>query len=1397
MSNRMNQCQKFQRYFFDFDSNESPLTDSERIEIEHHLQSCLWCQQEFKKEKVLTDLLLDQNEQLTRPAKTGEKNNQSNPALRIAIVTAAAILLLATAIVWSNFLPLRQTAGYTNNSESSNTNLGSIQRRPVFTNASFISSKDSSVTQELKSSNHIELPAGSVASVELLETGSIRVAGPAVLEIDQVEGDWKITFFRGHAKIEVIEGKSVKLVGEGGVFELENGTHVVSSDSTQFVSHIQRAQKDSLQDNDEDKSVTELVDDAMSVFSGGSSSSDDMKRAAELLAKVIEHPDATPTQVLSAKFYYPAALSNAKQHQKALDAATDFLESYPDFDNDVILAIVGDSHFYLGDIKSAKKAWDKLLANSPDSPYKTGILAKLGGAGYDDMESSNEEPDSTNSPDLSGIGNPRFAPESKPPYTSAKQAKQFNEHQRDGYLVVTVGLDSTSPEHKIYQDVANEVQEFHNGNQVTFDGVNFEELKKHIGKYQPANVLFVIPPQLLDVNFQRRVFKMAPTFDQDLQADFAWGYLTARSGDALKKFWQRIQNLHEHGLPNKTWLEASVAGNIESTIYTHNALPPAAVASGFKGKEIYFGVVEQDPDVLKFVDEHIKMMEQASVIVMYGNGDPHGIWLFDGQRNMDPDKHWDFDASKVGHDPENEMVRIKADRFRNLKLNSPIIWSGPCHSGACYRVYVEGDIVSTFGKSDQVELFEMDLDDSLALALIDAGAGSLIVPIASNHGFSNSLETQFALNYGTTLGESIKSTYDDVYQQAGGVPALLIVEPGDSKDLSEPIMQGTGPNRLLIGDPALSLFKPTTIPHEKSDIKWDEQNNKLTVSMEWEKGSHPEAWNIYADAEGRGNRMRIRVPLKPGVDIDPNQLNVTAKLKAGNRKELPCLPFVGLEQFNGRTFLHLQATTNKDGLMHGHHQVTFNVSWSSQDQRDDTQSKDETTAEDLKSKLDVLWHQPLDAPSFGAATVADVDDDGKLEIAFGTYFGDNSARVWNGEDGSELWRHAFKNPYMADNDERYTHHACLDASFRLADLDQDGDLELLVPVSNLGQMNAFDPSNGKLIYTYEPSPKECTDSPATILDFDRDGNLEFLYGTFMGKVHLVDAKSGEEKRVYKVCDHFIQTAPTVVDCNQDGQLDFVVATFKGDNKIYAVDGKSGEHLWDFKIEGDHMGMYHGCSIGDLDNDGSIELVIGAYDGKVYCLNANDGSKKWEVKTDDLYIMSPTAIADLNGDGMLEVVSASQKVVVINHQGDVLWNKDCSRRDRWDGAGRGPSIADLNGDGQLDIATLTGGGVFEVFSGDSGERIYHFDSKSVVEFTPFHSSHGASIADFNGDGRLDVFFVVGSTQAKPYPGHAICLTGFEGSGEGWYMLRHDPQSTGNFQTKLDEALMKRIKLQSPE
>jgi outer membrane protein assembly factor BamB len=417
----------------------------------------------------------------------------------------------------------------------------------------------------------------------------------------------------------------------------------------------------------------------------------------------------------------------------------------------------------------------------------------------------------------------------------------------------------------------------------------------------------------------------------------------------------------------------------------------------------------------------------------------------------------------------------------------------------------------------------------------------------------------------------------------------------------------------------------------------------------------------------------------------------------------------------------------------------------------------------------VRWHVPLHSTSFGGAAAADCDGDGLPDIAFGTYFGDGRVHVLRGKDGKELWS------YDAGK-------ACLDASCRFYDLDGDGRLELVIPVSNLSQVLAFDAATGQRLWKTELGPGECTDTPPWIGVID--GRLGIMVGTFEGNVHLLDGRDGKVARTLHVAPGAVQSCPIVMDLNGDGTMDVVAANFNGDKSVHAVDGRTGTDLWALRTGG---AIYHGPSAGDLDGDGAPDLVIGSYDGRVYAVHAADGKELWTADPGERYIMSPTAILDADGDGAPDVAVASEKITVLRGAtGEVLWKAGVDETGGFDVVTRGVSVADLDGDGAPDLAYATAMGTFVVRRARDGEVIYQLDVAKAINLKAEHDSHGPTIADFDGDGRLDVFLVVGypGRSGAGAVGEAVCLTGFAGAGgrgSGWTMLRHDPQNTGNVAT----------------
>jgi len=64
----------------------------------------------------------------------------------------------------------------------------------------------------------------------------------------------------------------------------------------------------------------------------------------------------------------------------------------------------------------------------------------------------------------------------------------------------------------------------------------------------------------------------------------------------------------------------------------------------------------------------------------------------------------------------------------------------------------------------------------------------------------------------------------------------------------------------------------------------------------------------------------------------------------------------------------------------------------------------------------------------------------------------------------------------------------------------------------------------------------------------------------------------------------------------------------------------------------------GCPsvVGDVDGDGTPEVVVGTIDGKVYVLKSSTGETLWEADVDGAVKVAP-ALYDIDGDSKLEIV----------------------------------------------------------------------------------------------------------------------------------------------------------------
>ncbi len=98
--------------------------------------------------------------------------------------------------------------------------------------------------------------------------------------------------------------------------------------------------------------------------------------------------------------------------------------------------------------------------------------------------------------------------------------------------------------------------------------------------------------------------------------------------------------------------------------------------------------------------------------------------------------------------------------------------------------------------------------------------------------------------------------------------------------------------------------------------------------------------------------------------------------------------------------------------------------------------------------------------------------------------------------------------------------------------------------------------------------------------------------------------------------------------------DGTVYVGSGGKKLCAINGKTGDKLWEFKTRGD---VDSSPAIG---SDGTV--YVGAFDGKLYAINGKTGDKLWEFVTGGFVHSSPA----IGSDGTVYVGSSDKKLYAI-------------------------------------------------------------------------------------------------------------------------------------------------------
>jgi hypothetical protein len=401
---------------------------------------------------------------------------------------------------------------------------------------------------------------------------------------------------------------------------------------------------------------------------------------------------------------------------------------------------------------------------------------------------------------------------------------------------------------------------------------------------------------------------------------------------------------------------------------------------------------------------------------------------------------------------------------------------------------------------------------------------------------------------------------------------------------------------------------------------------------------------------------------------------------------------------------------------------------------------------------------------YQALLAGDFNHDHKLDIVLGGVW----VLVGNG-DGT------FQNPVLS---------SAVTTTMAVADINGDGEPDL-VAITNSGAVAVL-LGNGDGSFmdlrSIALASTPYSSSAGVASDFNGDGKLDLAVaeGNYPNGQVSVELGKGDGTFGQPIVSALSTTATNpylmlAADFNGDGKSDVVVL----DDNSSGFQVLMGRADGSFGTPVDTPLTYSVVSFaaGDFNKDGKADLVVATANNGVSSMNVYLSNGDGTFSPGAQYIVYPNSYvtaADVNGDGNPDLIvattnyGASNLLIFLGNGDGTFKNPIFGPSDSYSSQA---VVADFNGDGKLDVAVATSGyqstGI--AFLAGNGDGTF---GTAVHSDTGFQFSGLFFASDFNGDGKLDL-------AAAPAGYNSSGATVMTGNGDGTFgpPLEYDSSSNG--------------------